>query len=116
MQLSLLTIAAGLLASAAAVPANKLFARHAECEYSGVTGAPVLQGTCKKAGGSGAGVCTFPGYAPAGCDFMWHNDAGMTPCGEAAESQYACKKDDDPCWAYAYAEDTSLTTVHCTKA
>ncbi|KAI1845452.1 hypothetical protein JX266_008310 [Neoarthrinium moseri] len=77
-----------LLSVAAATPASKLFARHNECEYSGISGGVRFQGTCKTDGG--AGVCTLNGLSGTwGCDYKWHNNAGMTACGNAADSQYA---------------------------
>ncbi|KAI1405452.1 hypothetical protein F4819DRAFT_482701 [Hypoxylon fuscum] len=116
MQFSILTITAGLLAVATATPANKLFARHKECEYSGITGAARFQGTCTKAGNHGAGNCVIPGIdGKLGCDYQWKNDASQSPCGNAADSQYACKKDGDACFAYSYSEDTSNVVIHCTN-
>ncbi|XXH02517.1 hypothetical protein Hte_008893 [Hypoxylon texense] len=116
MQISSFAIAASILATVYATPANKLFARHKECEYSGITGGVKYTGKCTKAGNYGAGTCTFAALQGTyGCDFQWKNDASMSPCGNAANSQYACKRDGDPCYAYSYAENSNDAIIHCTN-
>ncbi|KAI0149999.1 hypothetical protein F4776DRAFT_604121 [Hypoxylon sp. NC0597] len=45
MPISFLTITT-LLALVSATPANKLFIRHGECEYSGITGGVRYTGVC----------------------------------------------------------------------
>ncbi|KAI6089771.1 hypothetical protein F4821DRAFT_256774 [Hypoxylon rubiginosum] len=116
MKISSFAVAANILAVAYATPANLLFARHKECEYSGIKGGVTHTGTCNKAGNNGAGTCTFPGLSGSyGCDYQWKNDASMSPCGNAANSQFACKKNGDPCYAYAYAENSNDAVIHCTN-
>ncbi|KAI1413214.1 hypothetical protein F5Y13DRAFT_198940 [Hypoxylon sp. FL1857] len=117
MHISFLTTVTGLLAVASATPANRLFARHGECEYSGIKGGVKYTGTCTKAGNHGAGVCTFRELTGSyGCDYQWKNDEAQSPCGNAADSQFACKKDGDPCYAYDYAEGSANDAViHCTS-
>ncbi|KAK7946026.1 uncharacterized protein PG986_010347 [Apiospora aurea] len=106
----------GLLAVAAATPANNLFARHAECTYSAVQGEVQREGTCKVGSGTEAGYCEIPGMEGVyGCDYAWRNNAKMSACGEAKRSKYACQKDGDPCWAFQYMENPTLSIIHCSN-
>ncbi|KAK7916835.1 hypothetical protein PG985_010443 [Apiospora marii] len=118
MHLAAVTTVASLLAVAAATPAN-LFARHAECTYSAVEGDVQRQGTCKMgngAAGTEAGFCEIQGLEGVyGCDYAWRNTAKMSACGDAKRSKYACQKDGDPCWAYAYKENPKLSIIHCSN-
>ncbi|KAI1136041.1 hypothetical protein F5Y05DRAFT_420461 [Hypoxylon sp. FL0543] len=117
MQISFLTAITSLLAVASATPARKLFARHEECQYSGITGKVRYKGTCTKAGNHGAGVCAFRELAGTyGCDYQWKNDMSHSPCGNAADSQFACKKDGDACYAYTYdGGSINDAVIHCTN-
>ncbi|CAJ2500542.1 Uu.00g033950.m01.CDS01 [Anthostomella pinea] len=120
MQLSILAVATNLLALSSATPANPLFAGHNECDYTGVVGGIRYTGTCTKAGNYGAGNCNLPDNGGSyGCDFQWHNNEAMTPCGDngddATQSQFACKNDGDACWMYSYASNSTYLVVHCTN-
>ncbi|OTA98688.1 hypothetical protein M426DRAFT_103451 [Hypoxylon sp. CI-4A] len=115
MHFSFITAAASLLTLVSATPANMLFVRHNECEYSATTGGVWYTGTCTKDGNYGAGMCTFAELEGSyGCDYAWKNDQAQSPCGNAADSQYACKNEGDPCYAYRYAEGPADNAIfHC---